>query len=145
MRAPQSVLFVCSENALRSPMAEAIAKRLHGATVYIDSAGVRDGELDALAVAVLDEIGVDLSQHRAKRLEDLNDTSFDLVVTLSPEAHHWALQMSRASAAEVEYWVTADPSAIEGTRDMRLQAYRELRDMLIARIAARLADSPAAG
>lgn len=145
MRPPQSVLFVCSENALRSPMAEAIAKRLHGATVYIDSAGVRDGEVDALAVAVLDEIGVDLSHHRAKRLEDLNDSSFDLVVTLSPEAHHWALQMSRASAAEVEYWVTADPSAIEGTRDMRLQAYRELRDMLIARITARLADPPAAG
>jgi len=143
VRAPQSVLFVCSENALRSPMAEAIAKRLHGATVYIDSAGVREGPLDALAVAVLDEIGVDLSRHHAKRLEDLNDTSFDLVVTLSPEAHHWALQMSRASAAEVEYWNTADPSAIEGTREMRLQAYRELRDMLVARITARFADTAA--
>lgn len=136
----RSILFVCSENALRSPMAEAIVKARYGDRVYVDSVGVRAGELDALAVAAMAEIGIDISRHRAKLLEDLLDTSFDLVVTLSPEAHHQALELTRTESVEVVYWPTYDPSVSEGSRETRLAAYRALRDSLGARIDALFAD-----
>jgi len=131
---PKSILFVCSENALRSPMAEGIVKARYGDRIYVDSVGVRAGEVDPLAVAVMAEIGVDISRHNAKLLEDLLDTSFDLIVTLSPEAHHQALELTRTEAVEVVYWPTYDPSVIEGSRDTRLAAYREVRDTLVALI-----------
>jgi len=130
MRAPASLLFVCGENALRSPMAEAMVKRFHGNRVYVDSVGVRAGPLDPLAVDVMKEIDIDISAHRAKRLAELDDTSFDLIVTLSPEAHHHALDWSRTHAAEVVYWPVYDPSAVEAGREARLAAYRDVRDML---------------
>lgn len=137
---PKSVLFVCSENALRSPMAEGIVKARYGDKVYVDSVGVRGGEIDPLAVAVMAEIGIDISHHEAKLLEDLLDTSFDLIVTLSPEAHHLALELTRTEAIEVVYWPTYDPSVIEGSRDTRLAAYREVRDTLAALIDETLKD-----
>lgn len=129
-RIPGSVLFVCSENALRSPMAEAMVKNYYGDRVFVDSIGVRDGELDAMAVAVMAEIGMDISGHKPKRLADLLDTSFDVIVTLSPEAHHQSMEMMRGEAVEVVYWPTYDPSAVEGTREVRLAAYRDVRDTL---------------
>ena len=135
-----SVLFACSENALRSPMAEAIAKHHFGSRIYIDSVGVREGEIDPFAVEVLAEKGIDASRHVPKRMDDLLDTSFDLIVSLSPEAHHRSIELTRTSAAEVEYWNTLDPSLVEGNRQMRLDAYRALRDFLTERIRARLAD-----
>jgi protein-tyrosine-phosphatase len=138
-RPPNSVLFVCSENAMRSPMAEGILKQLRGDTVYVDSVGVRAGVLDPLAATVMREIGIDLSRHVPKRLADLLDTSFDLVVTLTPEAHHQALELTRTSAVEVEYWKIADPSAVEGSREIVLAAYRDLRDHLARRIRDRFA------
>lgn len=139
-----SVLFACSENALRSPMAEAIAKRRFGSRIYIDSVGVREREIDAFVVEVLAEIGIDASRHVPKRMDDLLDTSFDLIVSLSPEAHHRSIELTRTSAAEVEYWNTLDPSLVEGNRETRLDAYRALRDFLTERIDARLReeDSP---
>lgn len=127
---PKSVLFVCSENALRSPMAEGMVKASYGDRVYVDSIGVREGELDALAVAVMKEAGIDISAHRPKRLADLLDTSFDVIVTLSPEAHHQAMDMMRTEAVEVVFWPTYDPSAVEGSRETRLAAYRDVRDTL---------------
>lgn len=130
MRAPASLLFVCSENALRSPMAEAMVKHLYGDRVYVDSVGVRGSELDPLAVAVMKEIGIDISAHRAKRLDELDDTSFDIIVTMSPEAHHHAVDWSRTHAAEVLYWPIYDPSAVEAGREARLAAYRDVRDTL---------------
>lgn len=136
---PSSILFVCSENALRSPMAEALTKHRFGTTVFVDSAGIRDGELDPMASAVMDEIGVDLSRHKSKRLDDLMDTSFEIIVTLSPEAQHKAIELTRVTASEVEYWPTPDPSVAEGHREARLAAYRDLRDYLIKRIEVRFA------
>ena len=134
---PSSILFVCSENALRSPMAEALTKHHLGTSVFVDSVGVRDGELDPMAIAVMEEIGVDMSRHQSKRLDDLMDTSFEVIVTLSPEAQHKAIELTRVTASEVEYWPTPDPSVAEGHRDARLLAYRDLRDYLIKRIEAR--------
>lgn len=131
---PGSVLFCCTMNALRSPMAEGIFKQLHNRRIFVDSVGVRAGELDPFAVAVMDEIGIDISRHRVKTFDTLEDTSFDLIISLSPEAHHSALELTRTMACEVEFWNTFDPSIVEGTRETRLEAYREVRDTLAKRI-----------
>lgn len=134
---PSSVLFACSQNSVRSPMAEALAKRLYGMTSFIDSVGVRASEVDAFAVAALDEVGIDVHRHHAKTFDDIDPSSFDLIVTLSPEAHHQALEVTRGTAAEVEYWPVSDPTAVEGSREARLAAYRHVRDQILARLKAR--------
>jgi len=131
---PGSVLFCCTMNAVRSPMAEGILKQMHGRRVFVDSVGIRNGELDPFAVAVIDEVGIDISRHRPKTFDQLEDSSFDLIISLSPEAHHRALEMTRTMACEVEYWNTLDPSIIEGSRETRLDAYRGVRDTLMRRI-----------
>jgi protein-tyrosine-phosphatase len=128
------VLFSCNFNAVRSAMAEAIAKHHFGRQIYVDSVGVREGELDPFAVAVMEEIGIDLSGHRPKTFDDLEDTSFDLVITLTPEAQHKAVEMTRTMAVELEYWPTFDPTATRGNREAILEAYRQTRDSLVARI-----------
>jgi len=134
---PSSLLFACSENSVRSPMAEALAKRLYGHRVYIDSVGVRATEVDGFAVAALDEIDIDVHRHHAKTFDDVDAASFELIVTLSPEAHHSALEFTRGTATEVEYWPMPDPSAVEGSREMRLDAYRHTRDQVLIRLKAR--------
>jgi len=134
---PGSVLFCCTRNAIRSPMAEGILKMLHGRRIFVDSVGIRGAEVDGFAVAVMDEIGLDLTRHRAKTFDEIEDTSFDLIVSLSPEAQHRAVEMTRTMAAEIEFWNTMDPSIVEGHREARLEAYRQVRDGLMARIQAR--------
>jgi protein-tyrosine-phosphatase len=134
---PSSLLFACSENSVRSPMAEAMAKRLYGQSVYVDSVGVRASEVDSFAVAALDELDIDVHRHHAKTFDDVDPASFELIVTLSPEAHHSALEFTRGTATEVEYWPMPDPSAVEGSREMRLDAYRRTRDQVLARLKAR--------
>jgi protein-tyrosine-phosphatase len=133
-RGPNAVLFACTRNAVRSPMAEAIAKHLLGRSVYVDSAGVRPGPSDAFAAAAMAELGLDIAGHRPKSFDELEDTSFDLIVTLSPEAQHRAMELTRAMACQVEYWATFDPSVAEGGRDAVLDAYRAVRDGLFGRI-----------
>ena len=133
-RLPGSVLFACSHNAIRSPMAEALMKAMHGRRVFVDSVGVHPVGLDAFAVAVLDELGIDLSRHRPKTFADLADDYFDLVVTLSPEAQHWALELTRDRPWEVEFWPMPDPSAVIGNRETCLAAYRQLRELLQERL-----------
>ena len=134
---PSSVLFSCTLNSVRSPMAEAIAKHLFGKQIYFDSVGVRAEDIDGFAIAVMEELGIDLHRHHAKTFDDLEDTSFDLVISLSPEAQHRAVEMTRTMACDVEFWNTMDPSAIEGSRETRLAAYRAVRDGLMERIKAR--------
>ncbi len=137
---PQAVLFACGMNAVRSPMAASLFQQLFGKTVYVSSAGVRQGELDPFAVAVMEEIGIDIARHKPvtfEQLEDLEGLNFDLIVTLSPPAHHKALELTRTNAAEVEYWPTIDPTSVEGSREQRLEAYRAVRDELLAQIRAR--------
>jgi protein-tyrosine-phosphatase len=140
---PGAVLFACTFNSVRSPMAAAIMRHLFGRVVYVDSVGARAGELDPMAAEVMDEIGVDIGKHKPKSFDDFEDTSFDLVITLSPEAHHKAMELTRTSAALVEYWPTMDPTAVEGSRDLRLAAYRAVRDELQRRIAVRFEARPA--
>ncbi len=133
-RLPGAVLFACTENALRSPMAEAMLKHLHGRQVFVDSVGVRAGEPDGFAIEVMTELGMELQAHKPKTFDDLDDTSFDLILSLSPEAQHRAVEMTRSAAIELEFWHVFDPSLIEGSRERRLDAYREVRDDLFEKI-----------
>ncbi len=136
---PGSVLFACTMNSIRSPIAEGYLKFLHGTRIYVDSAGMRAKPVDGFAVAVMEEMGIDISRHAAKTFDDLEDDLFDIVVTLSPEAHHRALELTRTSPVEVELWNTFDPSLVEGSREQRLDAYRQVRDRIFGRIRTRFA------
>jgi protein-tyrosine-phosphatase len=127
-------LFCCTFNAVRSPMAEGIMKWLHGKRIFVDSVGVKAGELDPFVVAVMEEIGIDLSRHRPRTFAELEDSSFDVVVSLSPEAQHTAVDLTRTIACEVEYWPTFDPTLVEGSRETRLEGYRQVRDELMRHI-----------
>jgi len=140
----QAVLFACTLNAVRSPMAAALLRHLTRGELYIESAGVKAGTLDALAVEAMDEIGLAIGKHTPRRFEDLEDGSFDLVITLSPEAHHKAMELTRTAATQVEYWPTMDPTAVEGSREQRLLAYRAVRDTLMERLKQRFLASAAA-
>ena len=131
---PGAILFSCSYNAVRSPIAEGLTRLYFGREIYVASAGVKEGEPDPFAAAVMDEIGADITKHQPQTFEDLVDSSFDLIVTLSPEAHHKALEFTRTLACDVVYWPTMDPTATEGSRERRLEAYRDTRDTLAKRI-----------
>jgi protein-tyrosine-phosphatase len=142
---PQAVLFACGLNAVRSPMAAGLLQQMFGRAIYVGSAGVQRGELDPFAVAIMDEIGIDISRHKPltfEELDELEGLNFDLIVTLSPRAHHKALELTRTHAAAVEYWPTADPTATEGNREQRLDAYRAVRDQLMAQIRERFGREP---
>ena len=131
---PTAVLFACTHNAVRSPMAEGLLKHLLGHRIYVDSVGVHEGEVDPFAVQAMDEIGIDIGRHRPKTFDDLEDESYDLVISLSPEAQHRAVEMTRVMACDVVFWNTFDPTIVEASRDVRLAAYRQVRDQLMARI-----------
>ena len=136
-RSPQAVLFMCGQNSVRSPTAACLLRNLIPRGLYVQSAGVSKSDLDPFAVAVMKEIGLDISNHKPWTVADLEDwegLNFDLIVTLSPEAHHKALQLIATSATDVEYWPTPDPVGVEGRRELQLDAYRNVRDSLQKRI-----------
>ena len=144
---PQAVLFACGLNSVRSPMAASLLQQMFPQALYVKSAGVRKGEVDPFAVAVMAELGQDISSHKPITFEELEDwegLNFDLIITLSPEAHHKALELTRTLAAEVEYWPTLDPTRTDGSREQKLAAYREVCDTLLARIRKRFSRMSAA-
>ena len=142
---PGAVLFACSQNAIRSPMAEGLMRHLYGHKLYVASCGVRRGEPDPFVVTVMDELGIDVRRHRPQSFDELQGDSFDLIVSMSPEAHHWAVEMTRTNALEAEYWPTIDPSLTEGTREQKLEAYRQVRDTLRVRLLSRFGSHGAGG
>lgn len=147
VRAPQAVLFACGQNSIRSVMAASLLQQMFPHAMYVKSAGVKKGELDPFVVAVMAELGQDVSKHKPTTFEELDDwegLNFDLIITLSPEAHHKALDLTRTNAAEVEYWPTQDPSGTEGNREQKLAAYREVCDSLLLRIRKRFSRGGAA-
>jgi protein-tyrosine-phosphatase len=126
----QSVLFLCSMNVIRSPMAEALAKDILKRSVYVQSAGVQKGVSDPFLTAILAEIGIDAANHKPHTLDELADwegLAFDLIISLSPDAHHAALELTRTMAVDVRYWPTPDPSLTQGSREQKLSAYRDTR------------------
>ena len=134
---PQSVLFCCDYNAVRSPMAEGIMKKFYGADTYVQSVGVKsDLEIDGFAIAVCQEIGVELSRHRSRSFEQLKEwgddlSAFDLVVALSPASQRQALELTRVFHLTVEYWPIMDPTGLGETREVKLAAYRQSRDQVV--------------
>ena len=138
MSQPGAVLFACTQNRVRSPLAAALLRLRHGREIFVDSCGLKPAdEVDPFSAVVADELGADLSAHRPKGFEAIDDGSFDLIVSLSPEAHHRALEFARHMACDVVYWPTFDPTLAEGSRDQRLDAFRAVRDGLLKRIDAR--------
>jgi protein-tyrosine-phosphatase len=135
------VLFACTMNTVRSVMAAAIMSHLAPQRCYVRSAGVKAGKPDPFVAVVMNEIGIDVSEHSPETLSELHDTSFELIVTLSPEAHHQALELTRTMAVEVEYWPTFDVTMMQGqgNREQVLEHYRAVRDQLFARIKTRFA------
>jgi len=134
---PSSVLFACTMNSVRSAMAEGILKKLHGERIYIDSVGKQAGEKNGYMIQVMAEIGIDLNNHRPKNFGSLDDTSFDMIISLSPEAQHAAVELTRWMSCELVYWPTFDPDAIRGKRELRLAGFRQIRDDLIEKIEAK--------
>lgn len=134
-RLPSSILFACDQNTVRSPIAEAICKARFGTKIYVESVGVRAGEAaDPFAIAVMEEVGIDLSRHTPKTFEDLHDTSFDWIVSLSPAAQHTAVELTRTMACDLVFWHTFEATSVRGSRETILDAYREVRDALTRRI-----------
>ena len=142
---PGAVLFACTLNAIRSPMAEYLMRHLYGGRVFVDSCGVRPEDPDPFMREVMTELGIDMEDFVPKAFAELEDGGFDLIVTLSPEAHHHALEMTRTQAIDVEYWPTLDPSAIQGSREQILEGYRTVRDGLRRRIRERFGSLAAPG
>jgi protein-tyrosine-phosphatase len=133
---PRAVLFACQMNAVRSPMAAGLLQQMFP-SMRVASVGVAPGDLDPFAVAAMEEVGIDISKHRPidfEGYEDLEGLDFDLIVTLSPGAHHKAISLSHRVPARIEYWPTPDPTATEGNREQRLDAYRAVRDELTKQI-----------
>jgi protein-tyrosine-phosphatase len=134
-----SVLFICNYNAVRSPMAEMLVKHYLGTKIFVDSVGLRPEteEANPFTVAVLKEIGLDLSNHVPKSFEALNDGSYDLMITLSPDSHHKAIELTRTMASDVEFWPTFDPTTTQGNREVIMESFRSLRNMLDQKIRSR--------
>src|ERR1700680_4545571 len=146
-RAPQAVLFACGLNSVRSPMAASLLQHMFPHALYVKSAGVKKGELDPFVVAVMAELGQDISGHKPITFEELEDwegLNFDLIITLSPEAHHRALDLTRTVAADVAYWPAPDPTGTDGSREQKLEPYREVCDALLLRIRKRFSKVGAA-
>lgn len=140
---PSSILFCCDHNAVRSPMAEGLMKKFYGRAAYVQSAGVKnDMEIDGFAIAVCQEVGVELSRHRSRSFEEMKDwgddlSGFDLVVALSPASQRQALELTRFYHLDVEYWPILDPTGIGESREAKLAAYRQARDQIRARMVER--------
>ena len=137
---PQSILFCCDHNAVRSPMAEGIMKKLYGTGTYVQSVGViHDLEIDGFSIAVCDEIGVELSRHRSRSFDEMERwgddlSSFDLIVALSPASQRRALELTRLFHLTVEYWAILDPTGIGETRETKLVSYRQTRDQILSKL-----------
>ncbi|MEE9375639.1 MAG: low molecular weight phosphatase family protein [Rhizobiaceae bacterium] len=134
LQRPKSILYLCNHNIIRSPMAEALTRAHFGSSIYTTSAGVKCGTPDPFVEVVMDEINIDLHDREPRAMADLDDTYFDAIITLSPTAHHVALEMTHVEATEVEYWPSADPTVVTGSREQRMEAYRNVRDRLLERI-----------
>lgn len=133
---PQSILFCCDHNAVRSPMAEGLMKKLYGTQCYVQSVGVKnDLEIDGFAISVCQELGIELSRHRSRSFDEMEEwgedlSSFDLIVALSPASQRRALELTRFFHLTVEYWPILDPTGLGETRETKLEAYRQTRDQI---------------
>jgi len=140
---PQSILFCCDHNSVRSPMAEGIMKKFYGTGTYVQSAGVHnDLEIDGFCIAVCQEMGVELSRHRSRSFDEMQEwgddlSSFDLIVSLSPASQRKALELTRIFHLDVDYWPIMDPTGMGETREQKLHHYRQTRDQIVQHLKGR--------
>lgn len=143
---PQSVLFCCDHNAVRSPMAEGIMKKFYGTDVYVQSVGVKsEMDIDGFSIAVCQELDVQLERHRVRSFDEMEEwgddlSSFDLVIALSPASQRRALELTRIFHLDVEYWPILDPTGLGESREAKLESYRQARDQIIARLIERFGE-----
>ena len=141
--APSAVLFVCYLNSIRSPMAEGLMKKRFGNQTYVQSCGMSSGEIDDLMVAVMNEKGIDMSNHKSRTLADLGDTSFDVIIAFTQDAGDAAKAYFEDTDTIIEVWPTPDPTA--GTLDVRsmMNNYRSVRDYIDGRLERRFHEKTA--
>ena len=140
---PGSVLFCCDHNAIRSPIAEGLAKLYYGKKIFIQSAGIlNEVEIDGFAIAVCAEIDVILERHQSRSFDEMEKwgddiSSFDLIVALSPAAQRAALEYTRYFSLDIEYWPILDPTGLHEERNLILETYRttmyQIRDRILDR------------
>lgn len=143
----ESVLFVCTHNSARSQMAEGWLRHLGGGRYVAASAGTQRRGVHPLAVEVMAEAGIDLSAHRSKTVEEAlaehgdaeNGGGFDTVVTVCDAAHEACPYVPARRTLHRSF---ADPSAVEGSRDERLAAFRTARDEIRAWVERTFIDAP---
>ncbi|MEP6179601.1 MULTISPECIES: arsenate-mycothiol transferase ArsC [Sulfitobacter] len=137
---PQSVLFCCDHNAVRSPMAEGLMKKFYGTGTYVQSVGVKnDMEIDGFSIAVCSELDVELDRHRSRSFDEMEEWgddlgSFDLVIALSPASQRRALELTRFYHLDVEYWPILDPTGLGEGREAKLTQFRAARDQIVGRL-----------
>ena len=137
---PQSILFCCDHNAVRSPMAEGLMKKFYGSKTYVQSAGVlADKDIDGFSIAVCAELDIELARHKSRSFDEMQKlgdelSSFDLIVALSPASQTEAAKITRFYALQVDYWPIIDPTGIGEGREENLVSYRKARDQIIKRL-----------
>lgn len=141
MAKPNSILFVCQLNSVRSPMAEGLMRKHYTDIADIRSCGLAEGDLDDFMVTVMKEKGVDMSDHKALSLGELQDESFDVVIAFTYDAYQAAVAVFEDTNSQVELWALPDPG--QGSLDVRalLNNYRALRDNIEARLLRKFKDS----
>ena len=145
---PQSVLFCCDHNAVRSPMAEGLMKKFYGTGTYVQSVGVKnDMEIDGFSIAVCSELDVQLDRHRSRSFDEMEEWgddlgSFDLIIALSPASQRRALELTRFYHLDVEYWPILDPTGLGESREAKLTQFRAARDQIVGRLIDRFGQPP---
>ena len=125
-----AILFACNINAVRSAMAEAMIKVTYPGKIFADSCGVSPGNPDGFAIAVMEEIGINLNTHQPKSFDDLDSAFYDVIISFSPEAHEAAVALTQSMDCETLYWPVDNLANLTGSRDERLRAYRHVRDII---------------
>ena len=130
-----NILFVCQRNALRSPIAQALAKHLYINIINSQSAGLFPENIDPFAAAIMSEIGIDIAHHKPNTIENALKQKFQHIISLAPEAHHKILSsIENTDNIKIQYWPTLDPSMIHGNREQKIHAYRQVREQLKQKI-----------
>jgi arsenate reductase (thioredoxin) len=128
----QRVLILCTGNSARSPMAEGLLRHDGGANFVVESAGVEPSFVRTEAIEVMRELGIDISGHRSKSVDEFAGQPFDYVITVCDNANQNCPIFP--AATQHIHWSVEDPAAVDGDEQTRLQAFRNARDELRGRL-----------
>lgn len=128
----QRVLILCTGNSARSQMAEGLLRSMAGDRFAVFSAGTKPSFVRQEAIIAMRELGVDLSSHRSKSVDEFRDASFDYVITVCDNANESCPIFP--GKAERIHWSFEDPAAVEGDEETRLGSFRKIRDQIAGRL-----------